>query len=83
MSAREIKIEICDRCGHETDIGNYMAGNSWGRLRLAWRGDKGSRAYDGAAGGVNIEGKADLCAQCLDEFQDFMRPIQRTSGSEK
>lgn len=66
-------INVCDRCGSQHDKAKYMSGSIWGQLNVAWHGDKGGRAYDGSAGGMNLKGKAWLCRVCTDEFLAFMR----------
>lgn len=73
MATKTITINICDRCGSEHDHADYMKGNQWGQMNVAWKGDTGGRAYDGAAGGLNHEGKAWLCMPCTDEFLTFMK----------
>lgn len=65
-------INVCDRCDSQHDASKYMAGNSWGQLNLQWSGDKGGRGHDGAAGGMNLKGKAWLCATCTDDFFIFL-----------
>lgn len=67
-------INVCDRCGHQQDMGTYMAGNHWGQCSVGWLGDKGGRSWQGDAGGVNLKGKAWLCETCTDAFLEFMRP---------
>lgn len=66
-------INVCDRCGSQHNAAEYMKGHVWGQLTVAWKGDKGGRAYDGAAGGLNLEGKAWLCRVCTDDFLDFIK----------
>ena len=66
-------INVCDRCGSQHNAADYMKGSVWGQLTVTWKGDKGGRAYDGAAGGLNLEGKAWLCRICTDDFLDFIK----------
>jgi hypothetical protein len=70
-----ITICTCDRCGAQHKEADYMSGNQWGQLSLSWTGDKGGRAYDGSAGGINLLGKAWLCLSCTDAFFEFMEPV--------
>jgi len=65
-------INVCDRCGSQHNAADYMKGNQWGQLNIAWQGDKGGRSWQGDAGGVNLKGKAWLCMQCAEDFEAFM-----------
>lgn len=68
------KIEAtCDRCGAAGDTGAMEGRNQWGELNVSYTGHQGGRAWDGAAGGVNIKGKAWLCMACTDAFLAFMK----------
>lgn len=69
-------INVCDRCGSQHNAADYMKGNVWGQLNVGWKGDKGGRAYDGAAGGMSLNGKAWLCMACTDLFLAFMENKQ-------
>lgn len=73
MATETVVTMICDRCGGRHDKAAYMTGNSWGQMTMQWSGDKGGRAYDGAASGINIKGSAWLCESCTDAFLDFMK----------
>lgn len=64
----------CDRCKGKDDTGQMEGRNAWGELNIAYKGHTGGRAYDGAAGGVNHQGKAWLCMHCTQAFFAFMRP---------
>ena len=66
-------INVCDRCGSQHNAAEYMSGNVWGQLNLGWKGDTGGRAWDGAAGGLSLQGKAWLCGICTDDFLKFMK----------
>lgn len=77
MATETTTIDICDRCGSRHTRSYYMSGNSWGQLTLAWSGDMGGRAWDGAAGGTSLKGQAWLCLQCAHDFLHFMRPVHR------
>lgn len=66
-------INVCDRCGSQHNAAEYMAGNVWGQLNIGWRGDKGGWSWDGAGGGVNLQGKAWLCRVCTEDFLEFMK----------
>lgn len=78
MATETTITQICDRCGSRHDKAGYMAGNSWGQMSLTWKGDKGGRAWDGAAGGVTLKGQAWLCEPCTDAFLIFIKPeVQR------
>lgn len=77
MATETTTIDICDRCGSRHNRADYTKGNSWGQLNLTWSGDMGGRAWDGAAGGTSVNGKAWLCLQCMDDFLHFMRPVHR------
>ena len=72
MATITTTINVCDRCGSQHNAADYMNGSHWGQLNVAWKGDKGGRAYDGAAGGVNLSGKAWLCEPCADAFLSFI-----------
>ncbi len=76
MATETTVINICDRCGSRHDRAQYMAGNSWGQMTVQWHGDKGGRAYDGAAGGFTLKGSAWLCAPCTDAFLAFLKPSE-------
>jgi hypothetical protein len=65
-------IKVCDRCGHQHDQDTYRSGNAWGQASLAWHGELGSRAWDGAAAGVSLKGNAYLCMACTEQFVDWM-----------
>jgi hypothetical protein len=73
VATKTITINVCDRCGAESDAADYMAGNAWGQMTIDYHGDTGGRAYDGAAAGLNHKGKKWLCMACTDEFLTFMR----------
>jgi hypothetical protein len=73
VTTKTIIINVRDRCGHEQNMAEYSSGNEFGQLDVAWAGDIGGRGYDGAAGGVNLKGKAWLCLACTKAFQGFMK----------
>lgn len=77
MSTITTVINVCDRCGSQHNAADYMKGNEWGHLSVAWSGDKGGRSYQGDAAGFNIKGKAWLCLPCTNAFEAFMKPTQR------
>ncbi len=74
MATKTIVINICDRCGSQHPASDYSNGNSWAQMNLSWLGDKGGRSYDGAAGGIELKGKAWLCEPCTNAFLDFIKP---------
>ena len=76
MAIETTVINICDRCGSRHNKADYMTGSSWGQLNIQWSGDKGGRAYDGAAAGVTLKGGAWLCEPCTDAFISFIEPKQ-------
>lgn len=81
MAVETVTTMVCDRCGSRHDNSKYMAGSSWGQLSVKWSGDKGGRAYDGAAGGISLKGEAWLCQQCTDGFLGFMARTDGGSGN--
>lgn len=63
---------ICDRCGAVGDTSTSSQRKEWGELYIEYRGERGSRAYDGTAAGQNIKGSAWLCMNCTNAFMSFM-----------
>lgn len=72
MATETIIINVCDRCGSRHVAADYTKGSSWGQLTISWFGDMGGRAYDGAAGGCDLKGKAWICHPCTEAFLAFM-----------
>lgn len=75
MGIRTFTVKTCDRCGQEID--DDVNSNEWGEAQLAWRGHIGARAWNGDAGGSNIEGKVLLCLPCTRLFLDFVKPTTK------